>query len=217
MTEPVLLAPDDGTAIDLRERRSGSVESRIVAATIRCVGRWGVAKTTLDDIAREAGCSRATIYRAFPGGKDVVMLAAWTDEVASFCAGLEQRLAAAATLEDALVTAVTESCQAISTHEALQFLLVHEPGAVLPFLSFDGLDPLLAWVSDYAVPVLARFVDAPTAREVGEWVARLVLSYGFEPTPDQDLTDPAAARRFVQTYVLPGVLAESSATTPPQE
>ena len=32
-----------------------------------CIARWGTAKTTLDDIAREAGCSRATIYRLFPG------------------------------------------------------------------------------------------------------------------------------------------------------
>ena len=45
-------------------------DKRIVDATLRCVGRWGLAKTTLDDVAREAGCSRATVYRLFPGGKD---------------------------------------------------------------------------------------------------------------------------------------------------
>ena len=49
--------------------------TRIVEATLRCIARWGIAKTTLDDVAREAGCGRATIYRAFPGGKAEVLTA----------------------------------------------------------------------------------------------------------------------------------------------
>src|SRR4051794_6381502 len=65
-----------------------AVEARIRAATLTCVGRWGVSKTTLDDIARAAGCSRATIYRTFPGGKDTVMLATFAGETASFFAEL---------------------------------------------------------------------------------------------------------------------------------
>ena len=31
-----------------------------------------MAKVTVDDIAAEAGLSRATLYRLFPGGKDVL-------------------------------------------------------------------------------------------------------------------------------------------------
>ena len=37
---------------------------RIRHAALVCVGRFGLAKTTVDDIAREAGCSRATLYRS---------------------------------------------------------------------------------------------------------------------------------------------------------
>ena len=36
-------------------------------AALACVARVGVAKTTLDDVAKEAGCARATVYRCFPG------------------------------------------------------------------------------------------------------------------------------------------------------
>ena len=32
-----------------------------------------------------------------------------------------------------------------------------------------------------------------------------MLSFGFEPTDAVDLADEAAARRFVRTYVLPGL------------
>jgi len=195
-------------------RNAETLEDRILAATRRCVARWGVAKTTLDDIAREAGCSRATVYRVFPGGKEVVLLATWSAEIASFCDQLRRELATCESLEDIVVLAVTESCRAIAQHDALQYLLAHEAAAVLPYIAFDGLDPLLGWAADYAEPLVARFLDAPSARDLGEWVARLIISYGFEPTPDLDLTDPAITRRFVQTFVLPGVRVRSDASHP---
>ena len=55
------------------------VRQRIIEASYVCVARRGVAKTTVEDMAREAGMSRATIYRAFPGGRDEVINAtvAW--------------------------------------------------------------------------------------------------------------------------------------------
>ena len=43
---------------------------RILEATYACVARWGLSKTTVEDAAREAGLSRATVYRYFPGGRD---------------------------------------------------------------------------------------------------------------------------------------------------
>ncbi|MEA2588672.1 MAG: hypothetical protein QOH66_1599, partial [Actinomycetota bacterium] len=53
--------------------RVATQEQRVIDAALRCIARWGIAKTTLDDIAREASCSRATIYRLFPGGKDALL------------------------------------------------------------------------------------------------------------------------------------------------
>src|SRR6476660_9592213 len=47
---------------------SPAIEDRAVGATLACIARHGLAKTTFDDVAREAGCARATLYRYF-GGK----------------------------------------------------------------------------------------------------------------------------------------------------
>ena len=66
---------------DARPARLPTAE-RITAGALVCIARWGTAKTTLDDIAREAGCSRATIYRLFPGGKRAVLDAAGEVELA---------------------------------------------------------------------------------------------------------------------------------------
>lgn len=205
---PALIDRLDGS------RRGDALDARILAATCRCVARWGVAKTTLDDIAREASCSRATIYRVFPGGKDVLLLAAWSAELAAFCDALRVELDAVPSLDEALVVALTQACRAIAGHEALQYLLAHEASAVLPYIAFDGLDPLLWWASEFAQPTLARFLPAEAARDLGEWMARVIVSYGFEPVPELDLSDPAVARRFVQTFVLPGVHVRLDATNP---
>jgi len=51
---------------------SPSPEDRILDAARRCVDRWGMNKLTIDDVATEANVSRATLYRIFPGGKDIM-------------------------------------------------------------------------------------------------------------------------------------------------
>ena len=53
-------------------RRTPAIRDRILAATLVSLARYGVAKTTLDDVAKEAGCARATVYRYF-GGKQQLL------------------------------------------------------------------------------------------------------------------------------------------------
>ena len=57
---------DTGVVVDL------TLEDRVLDAVKACCERWGMAKVTIDDIANQAGCSRATVYRLFPGGKDFI-------------------------------------------------------------------------------------------------------------------------------------------------
>ncbi len=45
---------------------------RIVAAAYRCFDKFGIRKTTIDDVAGASGLSRPTIYRYFAGKDDIV-------------------------------------------------------------------------------------------------------------------------------------------------
>ena len=78
-------------------------DSAVLDAAKRCTERWGMAKVTIDDIATEAGVSRATIYRLFPGGKDVLFDALRVRETEDFLVGLRDHVADATTLEELLV------------------------------------------------------------------------------------------------------------------
>jgi AcrR family transcriptional regulator len=196
-------------ALDLTDERpepaeEQAVDVRVRLATLRCLARVGVRGTTLDDIASEAGCSRATIYRAFPGGKDVLLASVLAHEVRRALDELAEALAPARSLEDALVVAITGASRAMAGHDAFQYLLVHEPDVVLPHLSFDGIDPLLGRAVEFLGPWLERFTDPLTARDTAEWAARIVCLYA-DPGAPFDLTQPAETRRLITTYLLAGI------------
>jgi AcrR family transcriptional regulator len=183
-----------------------AADDRAVDAALRCIARWGLAKTTVDDVAREAGVGRATLYRLFPGGRDALLAAVVAREVARVRARLTAAAAEAATLEDVLTRWTVEVSEAVAGHPALQFLLAHEPESVLPYLAFQPLNDLLAQAADVGAPLLARWVDGAEDRaRAAEWLARVVLSYTLAPSPDVDTTDPASVRRFVRAFILPGL------------
>jgi AcrR family transcriptional regulator len=190
---------------------------RIVEGAVRCIAGQGLAKTTLDDVARAAGYSRATLYRAFPGGKDAVMAAVADTEVSRLFSAVAVRMGEAADLEDALIEGMVTASATIAGHDALRYLLEHEPEVVLTRLTFEHHDEVLATVAAFVAPLLGRWLGHAEAVRVAEWAARLVFSYVACPSAAIDLTDPSCARRVVRSYVLPGIAvlsAEADARAP---
>lgn len=179
----------------------------MVDAALRCLARNGIAKTTIDDVVREAGISRATLYRQFPGGKDAVMQAVVETEVSRLFSSLGAVMGEADDLETLLVRAIVEAARQLSSHEAIAYLLAHEPGTILPHLAFAGLDRLLAAAAAFAAPYFGRWLEPEEAARAAEWATRIVISYLVCPDDDMDLTDLRAVERLVATFVVPGIQA----------
>ncbi len=181
-------------------------EQRIVDASLRCISRWGVGKTTLDDVAREAGYSRATVYRAFPGGKDGLLDGVVRTELSRFFTVLGARLDAATDLEDLVVGGMATAARLLADHEPLQYLLANEPGILLPRISFHEADHVLRAVSAFVSPYLGAHLgtDIDTLR-AAEWLSRIVLSYLCSPSSSVDMRDEESVRQLVRAFVLPGL------------
>jgi len=184
-----------------------STRVRLVDAALSCLARQGAAKTTVDDIAREAGFSRATLYRTFPGGKDDVLEAVVSTEVARMFSALAVVMGEAGDLEEVLVSGMTETARRLSAHRALNYLLQHEPGVILPRLTLADMDRILMVAGDFAAPFFARWLEPDQASRAAEWAVRIVLAYVSDPAPGVDLTDPEDTRALVRAFVLPGILA----------
>ncbi len=196
----IVTPPAEGletTALDLA--------TRILAATTACIAEQGLRSTSIDDIATAAGCSRATVYRAFPGGRAGLLDAACRLEVDVVLDACTRAADAESDLAAAVAAAVGAAALELRGHAALQRLLVEDPGAVLPFISFDGLAPILDRAASWGEVHLARFTDADHAAAVGEWGARVVLAHLRSPGSVTDTTDPVAVRGLVDTHLLPGL------------
>lgn len=190
-------------------------EARVRAATLSCIARFGSTKTTLDDVARESGVSRATIYRLFPGGRETLFEAVLTAEIHRFFGVLSAELERHDALEDVLVAAVGESMRFLLGHEALRTIVTLEPGLLLPQLAFHRLDGVLTATTAFAAPYLEPHLTSHrSAISVAEHLVRMVLSYTLHPSDRVDPHDHDSIRRLVRNHVIPGLRLNTAAATP---
>ena len=176
---------------------------RILDAALTCLGRVGLAKTTLDDVAREAGCARATVYRCFPN-KQQLLSALVAREADALRDAVVSATALSETLGDAITGVITTAVGALRDHPALVFISTHEPEVLLPFLAFEREDAVLRTAAVLVAPAYARFLNDVDATRLGEWIARIALSYLFSPSESFDIGDAGHVRALVDDFVLPG-------------
>lgn len=186
--------------------------NRLLDATERCLRRSGIRRTTMIEIANEAGISRAWLYRHFPDKASLVLAAlARIDEV--FWIEAHDRMAAA----DGIAAQVAA---------AVLFSREHQPGALLLRLRDEEPEAFTAVVGrglQEMMPGMARFwhpyleaardrgevrADLDIAR-AGEWVMRVVLSLVTIPGEAVDEDDPDSVRRFVDDFLVAGLRSSS--------
>ncbi len=179
---------------------------RVYAGAYECVGRFGLAKTTVDDVARASGVSRATIYRMFPGGRDQLLRETVGWEMNRFFARLAEAVADADDLETRLERGLAFAHRSVVEHEVLQKVLTTEPEALLALMTVEQ-HRVLRYIVDYLRPLLDAERDAGRLRPdvdpdlAADYVARMLLS--LIGTPGRwDLDDPEAVRRLVRTELL---------------
>jgi len=178
-------------------------ETRILDATKVCFERWGIAKVSIDDIAVEAGVSRATLYRMFPGGKDVVFEALRVRDLEEFFTELDKGVGGATDLEDLIVSAVVVATRELRSDHHLAIMLASEPGDALSQLTVQGLPRIIRMASMSFAPLVEPYLGRKSAARLVELLARLVISCFLAPSDLVDLGDAQSARRFVRAHVLP--------------
>lgn len=183
---------------------------RLIDAAYDCVARWGFSKTTVEDVAREAGVSRATLYRCFPGGRDELLAAVVAWENSRFFARLYDEVHEAETLEEVMELGLVFAHRDIRDHEVLQRVLETEPDLLLPKLTVEAAGTQ-RMIATFLEPYLLREHLAPgvDASEAADFLARMALSYISAPGR-WDLTDREQVARLVRGELLGGVLMPAS-------
>lgn len=186
-----------------------NAETRVLDATKRCCERFGLEKVTVDDIAVASGVSRATIYRMFPGGKDVLFEALRVRELEEFFAILRQRVEGATSIEDLLVRTVVAATQELRADDHLAVMLASAPGETLSQLTVDGVPRIIRFANAFLAPLAEAYLDHEQARAVIDVLARLTISYFLAPSDTVDLGDETSARAFLDPF-LTAILTEGA-------
>ena len=188
-------------------------ELRVLDATKVCCERWGIAKVTIDDIAAAANVSRATLYRMFPGGKDVLFDALRVKELEDFFTRLTVHLDGVDELEELLVRTVVHATIELRADDHLAIMLASEPGDTLSNLTVQGLPRIIRMASLFLAGRVEPYMDRRSASRLVELLARLVISYFLAPSEHVDLGDAESARQFIGLHILPTFPATTSATS----
>ncbi len=159
-------------------------------------------------MAREAGLSRATVYRYFGGGREQLVHETVAWEVGRFFERIEQEIAVEPDLAGKLRRGLMFGHRAVEEHALLQRILATEPEALLAELS--NTVPLIEQaVRAYLLALLrvrARFVLVSRPGEAADYLTRLFLSYvgsqGLWDFSNRDQVDD-----LVRSQFLAGVIA----------
>jgi len=181
-------------------------KERILEAAYRCVARWGLSKTSVEDVAKEANLSRSTLYRYFPAGREELVAAVVGWEHDRFFARLYEAVRDAASLEEVIERGLAFAHRAIAEHEVLQRVLLTEPELLLPHLTVKN-ERTLRLVAGFLTPYLEahRLAAGVVVDEAADFLARMALSYMAAPGR-WDLDDPDQVSVLVRAELLGGIV-----------
>ena len=151
---------------------------KIIVGASQCIVKWGWEKTSLDDVARAAQCSRASVYRKFEGGKPEVLAAVLEAATDRVLAQLDAALTDCTSLRDCLVIGLSTAAKTFDQDPTLQALIVSDRSSILPIVVFRAGD--------------ARF-DLSDEQAVDHLVSTYLLP-GFEREPAHYPSDSADER-----------------------
>ena len=189
------------------ESRAGGVRSRLITAAETCFDRYGIAKTTMDDVARAAGVSRATLYRYF-ADREALIVASIVLRAHANIPRAHARMAKFPTFAEKLVEGLIHNIRRGQNDPVVQLLVGGQPALVARVLG--GRDVAHALTFELWEPILtaAQAIGEMRAdldlREASAWLARVTLTMVAQD--ESERLDTKALRRELQTFVVPAFM-----------
>jgi AcrR family transcriptional regulator len=171
---------------------------RILDAAGRCFASRGVFRASIGEIAREAGCSRPTIYRYF-SDRDALRTAYMHREARRLSHSVGGAIKGVQDPGRRLVDAVLIALQGVRANPALVAWFTEQDGASTTGLA--GSSPVIASLTEALLGDAAE----PDRAERARWLVRIMLSLLLLPGRNEK-----DERAMLERFVVPVVSATTS-------
>ncbi len=186
-----------------RPKTDAEAKGRLCEAALDCVKRNGFDKTTMSDIAREAGVARPTLYKHFKSKTEIFF--ASIDSVAfTFAESVVDHAKKFATIEDRIIETIIFVVTELPKHQYLSLVLENECATVLRARAFSD-DETLVFSQMTAGPLIEIRPDlADQGVEISEIMSRFSISVIL--FPGKYSSDHEGLRRLIRKRILPGLI-----------
>ena len=186
-----------------RPQSASDAKNRICIAGLECIKRNGLEKTTMSDIAKEAGISRPTLYRHFKS-KQAILFTGIDTVALGFAESVVQHARQFNTLDERIVETIVFVVQYLPKHPYLSLVLDNECSLALRDRAF----------SDEATEIFSEMTAAPLIEvrpdlahqglEITEIMSRFALSMIL--FPGKYASDYQGLRELIRLRILPGLI-----------
>lgn len=203
---------DQGTVIERALRpavpaREDKTRTRLLDAAYEQFCETGIARTSMEEVARRAGTARITIYRKFDS-KDALADAVIVREFQRYFGEFVVEMAAAETVADRVVAGFVTSLRTIGRNRLITRLLETEP-AMVPGLVGGGDHRTMFQVRDFVAQQLRREQEAGTISPdvstllAADLVVRITGSFLTSRSDLISLDDEAGLVALAREFILP--------------
>lgn len=191
----------------LSDQRGELAAEKILDAAEKLFAEQDPGSVGMGEIARAAGCSRATLYRYFDSREALytAYVHRWANTLYH---QLTRRLAGIDDPTQRLVTGITESLALVRANPALASWFA-ETGPPLGTAMAERSDVITAMVTTFLSALGTD--DAATVRQRARWVVRVMTSLLSFPGRDAD-----EERALLRQFVVPVVVAPDRLRTSPE-
>ncbi|MET9486556.1 TetR/AcrR family transcriptional regulator [Nocardia sp. NPDC006630] len=183
------------------------IRARILDAANQQFQRWGIQRSTMEDVAKQAGVSRITVYRRFATKDDLVEHVVLREFRRYFDKFLVD-ITAAATPGDRVVLGFVSSLRALRGNPLIGSLITEEPDHFVSSLIGDG-GRAVAMVSEFVAHQLRQEQRAGTISPdlrtdlVAELMVRICASFLAIPSHVIDLDDDEQLAAIARQFLVP--------------
>ncbi|MBO9522869.1 MAG: helix-turn-helix transcriptional regulator [Nocardioidaceae bacterium] len=175
----------------------------ILDAAQRVFEQYGARRANVEDVAKAAGISRSTLYRAYPT-KEALLQAVLDREIDEFFDQLDA-LASGLPPREAIVECFTAG-MALTREIPLLARLVETEPEIITGIGGSSNTSVILGSADRVAQTLRRSGATMPDHElhvVSELMLRIAYTYMLNPHGTVDMTDPGQVRAYARTYLAP--------------